>query len=153
MVCKCATYYRPSAGAATDVATTEDVAGFTYKTGIKGQSLVNQRKNCRARSATKNPMPKKCRTNRPQKGFGSTCRARLTFYADNEHDRFSIHAYNGNRHHSNHHQVKASEIPIGGRCYLYCMGAEYLNRKKRGKKKKKSLIRNMVLALRIYFSY
>jgi hypothetical protein len=113
LLCKCATYYRPNAPAAVGVTSTEDVAGFSYKTGIKGQSLVNQRKNCRPHSATKNPMPKKCRTNRPQKGFGSTCKARLTFYADHEHDRFSIKAYNGNRYHSDHHQVKSSEIPIG----------------------------------------
>jgi hypothetical protein len=109
LVCKCATYYRPNAAATA----TEDVAGFTYKAGIKGQNLVNQRKKCRSRSATKNPLPKKCRTSRPQKGSASTCKARLTFYADPEHDRFSIKAYNGNRYHSNHHQVKASEIPIG----------------------------------------
>jgi hypothetical protein len=113
LVCNCAMYYRPNAAAATGVTATEDVAGFTYKTGIKGQNIVNQRNKCRSRSATKNPLPKKCRTKRPKKGSGSTCKARLTFYADLEHDRFSIQAYNGNRYHSNHHQVKASEIPIG----------------------------------------
>jgi hypothetical protein len=30
-----------------------------------------------------------------------------------QHDRFSIHAYNGQRYHNDHHQLKATEIPIG----------------------------------------
>jgi hypothetical protein len=55
LVCKCGTYYRPNAVATTGVATTEDVAGFTYKTGIKGQNLVYQRKQVRPHTATKNP--------------------------------------------------------------------------------------------------
>jgi hypothetical protein len=112
MLCKCAMYYRPNA-ALKGVTKTEVVAGFTYKTGVKGQSLVNQRKNCRVRRASGEPQLKKCRTNRPQKGFGLTCKAKLTFYADRKHDRFCIKAYNGNRYHSNHHQLKASEIPTG----------------------------------------
>jgi hypothetical protein len=112
MLCKCAVFYRPYA-AAKGATKTDDFAGFTYKADIKVQSLVNDRKNCRARRANGEPLAKKCRTGRPKKGSGVTCKAKLTFFADPKHDRFCIKAYNGNRFHSNHHQVKASDISVG----------------------------------------
>jgi hypothetical protein len=112
MCCQCGVFYRTNP-AAKSCTKTENVAGFTYKANIKVQSLVNQRKNCRAPSATGEALPKKCRTNRPQKGTSVTCKARLTFYVDPDHDRFMIKAFNGQRLHSNHHQVKAEEITTG----------------------------------------
>jgi hypothetical protein len=103
MVCHCGVYRRANA-AAKGGTKTEDVAGFTYKSDIKVQSLVNH-------SATGEPLLKKCRTSRPKKG-SETCKARLTFYPDQKHDRFSIKAYNGQRFHNDHHQLKSTEIPI-----------------------------------------
>lgn len=70
------------------------------------QSIVNQRKNCCTPSATGEILLKKCRTNRPKKRFGLTCKAKLTFYADQKHDRFSIKAYIGQRYYNDHRQLK-----------------------------------------------
>jgi hypothetical protein len=65
MVCKCATFYRRNAAAKSGTKT-EDVAGYMYKSDIKMQSLVNDRRNCRVRCATGEPLAKKCRTSRPK---------------------------------------------------------------------------------------
>jgi hypothetical protein len=84
------------------------------KTGIYPmvcQCGLFYRSNRNAPNFTGGALPKKSK--RPKKGLGSTCKARLTFHADQKHDRFSIHAYNGQRYHNDHHQLKSTEIPIG----------------------------------------
>jgi hypothetical protein len=107
LVCRCGVFCRTNSATNNG---SETVTGYKYKGNIKQQSLVNQRKNCRAMGAT---LPKKTRTHRPKKGTGTTCKARLTFFADQQHDRFTIHAKIGHRYHNNHHQVKSTDIPTG----------------------------------------
>jgi hypothetical protein len=107
LICACGVFYRTNEAAETEI-----ISGVAYKKGIKQQNIVNNRKNCR--KPTGAPLPKKCRTKRPKQGCGSTtCKARLTFFADRKLDRFSIKSHNGNGIHSNHHPVKPAEISIG----------------------------------------